>query len=157
MRIEVIANKRNLIFALFIFFLIIVDQAAKQLATFHILPGSLLPVIGEFVYLTLVKNQGLVMGLFSLPFHLTIFLTISIIALFSFILLLRLRERGNFGMVFIISGMVGNLWDRVFRKGVIDFIYVKFWPIFNVADIFIITGVVLTCVSLIFSRKRCTE
>jgi len=73
MKIEVIANKRNLIFALFIFFLIIVDQAAKQLATFHILPGTLLPVIGEFVYLTLVKNQGLVMGFLLFAFHFTIY------------------------------------------------------------------------------------
>jgi len=157
MRIEAIANKRNLIFAIFIFLLLVADQAIKQLVTFHILPGSSLPVVGEFIHLTPVKNQGLLMGLFSFPSYLTIFLTVFVIILFLFVLLLNLREKGNLGMTFIIGGTAGNLWDRVFRGGVIDFINLKFWPIFNVADIFIIIGVVLLCLSLIFPKKRCTE
>ena len=157
MRIEAIANKRNLIFALFILFLVIADQTVNQLVISHILPGSSLPVACEFIYLTPVKNQRLFMGLLSFPLHHTIFLTVFVIILFLFVLLLNLREKGNLGMAFIIGGTAGNLWDRVFRGGVIDFINLKFWPIFNVADIFIITGVVLTCFSLIFPRKRCTE
>ena len=149
-------NKRILIYVLLIF-LLITDQIVKQLITSYILPGSSLPVIGEFIHLTPVKNQGLLMGLFSFPSYLTIFLTVFVITLFLVVLLLNLREKGNLGMAFIIGGTVGNLWDRVFRGGVIDFIDVKFWPIFNLADIFITAGVVLLCLSLLFPEKRCTE
>jgi len=147
---------RNLIFGLFIF-LLMVDQIVKQLVTSYILPGSSLPVVGEFIHLTPVKNQGLLMGLFSFPSYLTIFLTVFVIILFLVVLLLNLRKRGNLGMVFIISGAAGNLLDRMLRGGVIDFIDIKFWPIFNLADIFITAGIVLLCLSLIFPRKKCTE
>ena len=147
---------RNLIFGLFIF-LLMVDQIVKQLVTSYILPGSSLPVVGEFIHLTPVKNQGLLMGLFSFPSYLTIFLTVFVIILFLVVLLLNLRKRSNLGMVFIISGAAGNLLDRMLRGGVIDFIDIKFWPIFNLADIFITAGIVLLCLSLIFPRKKCTE
>jgi len=150
-------NTRNLIFALFISLLLIIDQVVKQLVISHILLGSSLPVVGEFIYLTPVKNQGLFMGLFSLPSHLTIFLTVFVIILLLIVLLLNLRKRGNLGMAFIIGGIAGNLWDRMFRGGIIDFINMKFWPIFNLADIFITAGVVLLCLSLLFPEKRCTE
>jgi len=97
------------------------------------------------------------MGLFSFPYHLTIFLTVFVITLFLFLLLLNLREKGNFGMAFIISGTVANLWDRIFRGGVIDFIDLKIWPIFNLADIFITVGAILLFIDLIILRKKCTE
>jgi signal peptidase II len=50
----------------------------------------------------------------------------------------------------IIGGAVGNLTDRVFRAddgllsgAVVDFIDFQFWPIFNVADIAIVGGVIV--------------
>jgi signal peptidase II len=43
----------------------------------------------------------------------------------------------------ILGGAIGNLSDRVFRShhgGVVDFIYTRFWPTFNVADSCIVVG-----------------
>ena len=157
MRIEAIANRRFLFFVLFIFFLFIFDQLSKQLVISHIPPGNSFPIVTGFIYFTPVKNQRLFMGLFSFPYHLTIFLTVFVITLFLFLLLLNLREKGNFGMAFIISGTVANLWDRIFRGGVIDFIDLKIWPIFNLADIFITVGAILLFIDLIILRKKCTE
>ena len=64
MRVEAITNKRNLIFALFIFLFLLVDQVLKQLAVLYILPGSSFPLVDNFVYLTPVKNRGIFMGTF---------------------------------------------------------------------------------------------
>jgi signal peptidase II len=53
----------------------------------------------------------------------------------------------------IIGGAVGNLLDRLFRGpgwlrgGVIDFIDVQWWPIFNVADIAVTVGGALLILS----------
>lgn len=33
-----------------------------------------------------------------------------------------------------LGGVAGNLLDRIFRRYVIDFIDVGFWPVFNIAD-----------------------
>ncbi len=49
----------------------------------------------------------------------------------------------------VAGGAVGNLWDRVFRAddgflsgSVVDFIDLQFWPIFNIADIAVVCGVI---------------
>jgi signal peptidase II len=43
----------------------------------------------------------------------------------------------------MLAGAAGNLLDRIFRGYVIDFIHVRYWPVFNVADICITAGVIL--------------
>jgi signal peptidase II len=59
----------------------------------------------------------------------------------------------------IVGGAVGNLLDRLFRApgwlrgGVIDFIDVQWWPIFNVADIAVTVGGVLLILSTLRSPR----
>jgi len=154
MRVEAITNKRNLIFALFIFLLLLVDQVLKQLAVLYILPGSSFPLVDNFVYLTPVKNRGIFMGTFFFSPYLNTLFAGFVIAIFIALLLINLGKRENLGIAFIISGATGNILDRVLKGGVIDFINVKFWLIFNPADIFIVTGTVLFCLSLTISRKN---
>ena len=150
-------TKRNIFFVLFVFLLLIADQLSKSLVIFWIPFGSSVPLIGNFIHLTPVKNKGLIMGLLSYPSYLAIFVAIFALIVFIFLWLMKLKKKGSLGIAFIIAGTGGNLLDRIFKGGVIDFIDVKFWSIFNLADIFITVGAVLLCISLIFSRKKCTE
>lgn len=46
----------------------------------------------------------------------------------------------------LFSGFLGNIIDRVVFGCVIDFIDLKFWPVFNFADVFIVFGVVILLV-----------
>jgi signal peptidase II len=46
-------------------------------------------------------------------------------------------------LALMLAGAAGNLLDRVFRGYVIDFIHVRYWPVFNVADVCITAGVIL--------------
>ena len=50
---------------------------------------------------------------------------------------------GQAGLAIALAGGLGNIVDRIFRGGVIDFIHVKGWPIFNVADIAVVVGMLL--------------
>ena len=57
-----------------------------------------------------------------------------------------------FGLV--LGGAIGNLSDRLFRGhsgGVVDFIYTRFWPTFNVADSCIVIGCFLLAIA--FARS----
>jgi signal peptidase II len=43
----------------------------------------------------------------------------------------------------IVGGAAGNLIDGVRRAGVLDFIDVRVWPVFNLADAAIVAGAIL--------------
>lgn len=47
-----------------------------------------------------------------------------------------------------LGGASGNLLDRLWRGGVVDFIDVGFWPVFNVADSAIVAGALLAVLSI---------
>jgi signal peptidase II len=44
------------------------------------------------------------------------------------------------GFALLVAGALGNALDRVARGHVVDFIHVRFWPVFNVADILVVAG-----------------
>ena len=60
----------------------------------------------------------------------------------------------------IIGGAIGNVLDRVFRGSgfmdgaVVDFIDVRWWPVFNVADIGIVCGAIAVAYSMIVSQPE---
>jgi signal peptidase II len=63
----------------------------------------------------------------------------------------------------IIGGAIGNVLDRVFRGSgfmggaVVDFIDLRWWPVFNVADIGIVCGAIAAAYSMIVSKPEVVE
>jgi signal peptidase II len=58
----------------------------------------------------------------------------------------RMRRAGwpeHASFALLVAGALGNALDRVARGHVVDFIHVRFWPVFNVADILVVAGGVL--------------
>ena len=56
-----------------------------------------------------------------------------------------LRARGAaclplVALILVTSGAVGNYVDRVFRGYVVDFVHLKYWPVFNIADVYVSVG-----------------
>jgi signal peptidase II len=54
----------------------------------------------------------------------------------------------------LIGGSASNLIDRVRLGHVTDFIDVRYWPAFNLADSFIVSGVVILLVALLAADRR---
>ena len=48
-----------------------------------------------------------------------------------------------------LGGAAGNLLDLRFRNGIIDFIDVGFWPVFNLADAAIVLGAIGAAAALV--------
>jgi len=80
---------------------------------------------------------------------------ISIIVLIAITYFYRYLPK--FSLIMITSGVIGNLVDRISYGAVIDFINLKFWPIFNVADSLIFVGVVYWIIVLIRTEKKSAE
>ena len=75
-------------------------------------------------------------------------LTLWCTALVSAILLIRWgvwfqSSAARFGLASAFGGAAGNLLDMLRRRAVLDFIDVRWWPCFNVADVAIVCGLVL--------------
>jgi signal peptidase II len=70
----------------------------------------------------------------------------------------------KWGLTLILPGALGNLLDRILHPGlgVVDFIRIGvsdtlYWPIFNMADVYVTVGVGLIFINFLqeeFSRKR---
>lgn len=156
---------RNLIWSAIVFCgpLLLADQYTKRLATLHLKgrpPIVLIDRILEFSYL---ENTGAAFSSFSgMQTFLIVLTTLVIIVLAWRYFTLPAGERFiwiRLCLLFILSGAVGNLIDRLLRRYVVDFIYfvpINF-PKFNVADIYITAGVVVLAALMLFhySDEEC--
>jgi len=57
------------------------------------------------------------------------------------------------GLALILSGALGNIVDRVVRGYVVDFIHVRGWPVFNVADIAVVVGAGMIALAHVQRRR----
>lgn len=74
------------------------------------------------------------------------FVWIIIFFIIIYFFLKNRRQSEKMALAFILSGAVSNIIDRVTHGCVIDFIDLKIWPVFNIADIYITIGVALLVV-----------
>jgi len=84
------------------------------------------------------------------------------IAIFFILIYFFLKSQSRLektAFVLIFSGGIANMLDRIARGCVVDYIDLKFWPVFNLADIYITIGVILFFLNIIKSkcRKACPK
>lgn len=107
-------------------------------------------------HLHYIPNPGAAWGILSGKQTLLIIITsIIIVGMLFYIRQFPKTKWGNWGkiaFVLIISGAIGNLIDRLFLGYVRDFLYFILinFPVFNVADMFVVIGVSLLMIVLLF-------
>ena len=57
-------------------------------------------------------------------------------------------------IIILVSGILGNLIDRILRGFVVDMIDFKWWPVFNIADMLIVISVVWIIILLLIEEKN---
>jgi signal peptidase II len=121
-----------------ILLLFIADQASKWAVVHHIGFQEAVPVIPGLFNLTHVYNTG---AAFSMMHDSNRFFAILSLAVFALLIVLRRHFSGRlmqWGWVLILSGILGNVTDRLLLGHVVDFLDFQFgsyhWPAFNVAD-----------------------
>lgn len=129
--------------------LLCIDQISKLLVVNLLTKTDSITIIKNFFYLTYINNDG---AAFSILVGKRIFLIL--IAVLVIVMLIRYIKKNNIqnklelvSISLIIGGSLGNLMDRLVRGYVIDFLDFKLFnynfPIFNLADTFIVIGVFL--------------
>jgi len=104
----------------------------------------------------LVDNPKFIFGLIGSN---NIVIEILLLALVFFVYLTEKSKKLIYSIadVLLIAGIASNLLDRVFRGGATDYISIDHWPTFNIADIFIIIGLIVLGVNYLTRSKEKTR
>lgn len=146
-------NKIVRILLIIVITLIVIDQVSKILVSNFLKE----PVGNEFVGLEIVTNTGMALGFNEGNIKnilLTIFVLLIIIR-FVKNQIERIDTKTMVAISLVLAGGIGNLIDRFFRGGVLDFIKLYKLPIFNLSDVFVVLGWILLVIFIIdFTRKN---
>ena len=127
---------------------LLIDFLSKVFIMSKLPLGSSKTIIKDFFYITHVNNKGAAWGIFQ--GNTLMLLIISIIFAVVFIYYIEKNELKYYEQIsagLILSGIMGNMIDRLFRGYVVDFlnfyIFGYDYPVFNIADSFIVIGVIV--------------
>lgn len=133
---------------------LIIDQLSKLWVVNNFIPGESQVVWDKVLWLTYVQNQGAAFGILqghSWLFFICAILVIVILVAINSKQHLPVAMQVVFGL--IMAGAIGNLLDRLRFNYVVDFIDLGWWPVFNVADMAIVCGVILLAFKLLWDEK----
>ncbi len=150
---------RDLALPIIALIVLMVDQASKAWIIDNVpLNGSLdvIPQLQDWFVLTHITNSGAAFGMFpqlSLVFTF-VALGVSLVIVYYHRSLPPGQWLVRLSLGLQLGGAIGNLIDRLHYGAVIDMFYVRFWPVFNVADSAIVTGVCLLMFHLLRSDQQ---
>ena len=127
--------------------LFIIDIFLKRI--FLALPGREYFVLGDFLKLKLATNSGIAFGL-PIDQRLFLFLYVLIFLILAYWLVKEYRKKNLImisALTLVILGALSNLLDRFFFGAVIDYLDLKYYSVFNLADVMITFGVIMIIVS----------
>ena len=132
-------------FYLILIIWVVLDLSTKNLALNYL--QERVDVLGSFLYLEYVENTWIAFSI-QIP---TFFLKILTISLIIWIFYYYRSEKNklkndkllDLGFWLILAWAIWNAFERIFNEKVIDFIGVKYFAIFNLADSFITIGAMI--------------
>ncbi len=163
---------------LLVVLVLVLDQVTKYIARTSLGLGESIHVFGRFFMFTYVENPGMAFGIrFDNTF---VFLTMSLLAaglVFYYFHKLRYEDWPmQLAISLIAAGAIGNLADRFIRGSVVDFFDFEFWditlpgfhflgmsfpgyhmtrwPVFNIADMAVSSGMILIFIYLSIDGRR---
>lgn len=141
-------------------FLTAIDQLSKFIiqGTFQLYESK--PIIRDVFHITYIQNTGVAWGLFK--GGRIIFLIVTLLALvFCGYIYMNISGSKKYKgvkvcLIFLVSGAIGNMIDRIKLAYVVDFLdftWIDF-PIFNIADIYVTCSMIVLIILCIFVYKN---
>lgn len=134
---------------------LVVDQLTKWWITANYQVGESHELLGQWLYLTYVQNRGAAFGI--LPGQSWFFLGAAFLIITGLIiynLRYSVEKLVQVWMGLIAAGAAGNFIDRFHLEYVIDFLDLRWWPVFNVADMAVVVGGSLLVIHMLFFMKE---
>ena len=149
-------QKKIIIYSIIFF---ILDLISKVIVNAFLGLTESITVINNFFYLTNVHNLGAAWSLFSGQRILLIVISMAaLFFIFRWINDFKNNNKNIWAFSLLISGLLGNLFDRIIYGYVRDFLDFRFgsynYPVFNLADTFIFCGVILLILAIIKGEEN---
>ena len=136
-----------------------IDQISKYFALTLLKPVGNITFIEGFMDFTFVENRGAAFGILNGR----VWLLLVIAAVICIVIIAAMLKMPNtkeykwlkWSLMLILAGAIGNVADRLFRGYVVDFFEFTFikWPVFNMADIYVVIGTIVMAVLVLFVIK----
>lgn len=149
----------NIISAIIIIISIASDQLTKLWAADILKNGVSIKFIGNFLRFTYAENKG---AAFSILQNQRMFFLIITAIMLMFLGYIYFKTKNitnlsKLSIAMITGGAIGNFIDRLRLGYVIDFIDVRFgdfynFPVFNIADSFVVCGTILMIILILFNK-----
>jgi signal peptidase II len=152
-------KNKNYIYTLASAFMLL-DQIIKLIVINNMEISQEIKIISKFFSLFYLKNTGAAFSIFgNKTLFLIIISIVCLIVLKNYIKKLkRVTNLTIISLGILIGGIIGNLFDRVLRQAVIDYLSFNFFgysfPVFNLADIGITIGALLLIIDLLIEEKE---
>jgi signal peptidase II len=142
--------------------ILIADRASKMWIDRHVTAWDVWPVIPGFMNIIHAENPGMAFSLLATaaaPIRQVVLIGLAsaVLAMVAVMLWRSVAGLERWALALVMGGAVGNLWDRIARGTVTDFVDVYYgswhWATFNVADSAISVGAILLGVYLLMGPK----
>lgn len=144
----------TLSFVLFATF--IIDRWTKTFIVNNFQFDTSTGLIKNILFITPVKNTGIVFGLFPNSNYLSFIMFVIFLGIIILLFYKRILPSNVYvytGLCLQLGGACGNIFDRIYYGYVIDFIDIRRWPIFNIADVAITIGTIIIILTIITQGK----
>ena len=134
---------------------VIADQLTKQIVISQLALGDSVHVTGP-LYIHHVTNPGIAFGLFSSWASVVTVVTACAVG-WMLVYFAKAGARHPIlpvALGLLIGGSLSNLIDRLRLGHVTDFLDLRFWPAFNLADTFIVVGVATLLAALVAAERH---
>ncbi len=146
---------------------VFLDQASKLLVEANISKYEVINIIDNLFYFTKAYNTGAAFSSFASSTFMLVLISVIACVICAHVMYksacFKTKKTYTISLAFILGGSFGNLIDRFLTsidkyEGVIDFIGVYLgsykFPVFNLADSFLVIGVILLCIDITFLEDK---
>jgi len=147
---------KKIIYPLIAAAVIVLDQLTKYLVRSSMQPGDRIPVIGNWMSIYYVQNTGTAFSMFRGNRFITVFLTSALIIFCIVFIIIEVREGHRLVpslFTLVAAGGISNMIDRLSLGFVTDMISCGSFAVFNIADIGVTCGCILTMIALLIMYK----
>ena len=148
---------KKIFYPLIALFVIAADQLTKYLVRANMEPGERIPLIGDWLSLYYVRNTGTAFSMFEGNRYVTVLLTSVLIIVCLAVIVTEARSGRTLVPVLltlVAAGGLSNLADRLALGYVTDMISCGSFAVFNVADIAVTCGCILTMLALLLFYRE---